>query len=109
MSTAEPGQWVMVWVQVAKGEVKDHPEDVTVRFESHNEHFNAPVRLDRVVITDKIPEFAIRCSDLYKGISGRDSLLWQCVSYHDHPGLHTANSGSLMWKSEESYGYVEEK
>lgn len=103
----EEGVWVQVWAQVVDSD--PHPDEVTVRLESHGEHYNGLVRVDRVTVPDELPGFVERCPSLYrtKYSGGADERFVRCKSWHDHPGDHA--SGKWEWHEQASYGYVEER
>ena len=101
MSTYEKGEWVQVWGQVV--ETDPHPEEITVRMESHNEDYHCLVRRDRVIQVERIPSFAPICGSL-KRIDG--DLLRRCARVHGHAPDHQA--GDDRWTNQESAGWMEE-
>lgn len=109
----EPGDWVLVWGQVSP-EQEGHPEDLTVTVSSHNEHIRVPVRRDRVVCEQDVPEFAEQCTHLHEVevlfphlVPDRDNLLAQCTRHHGHSGKHRDRSGR-EWGKSKTAGYFEE-
>lgn len=102
----DPGTWVQVWGQVNKNQSATHPEDVLVDLESHNEQYNAYVRLDRLRLADEgPPPFAERCTHMVQPMA--DGPMWRCVKYTRHPDEHS-NGGDVRWASKKTVGYFEE-
>lgn len=99
------GDWVFVWGQVTNE--RPHPDDVAVRFESHNEQYEALVRRDYVVVTGTLPPDVVRCSALFTE-PGNSTYYVKCVLHHDHPGDHIDPEGRF-YHEEEIVGYFEGK
>ena len=103
-TTYEIGEWVLVWGQVV--ETDPHPEEITVRMESHNEDYRCLVRRDRVVRAHQ-PDFAPRCGSLFQA-GDHSGLLHRCdrVSGHDRDGHR---EGQRAWTEDEAAGWMEEQ
>lgn len=101
----QQGDWVQVWAQVSKvNEPGVHPEDVLVEFFSHSEQWQGHVRLDRVIETDKVPDFAGTCTHMHNTNKG---AYRRCVKHDRHGGNHRDNK-DVEWDSRFTVGYFEE-
>src|SRR5689334_11677600 len=98
----EIGEWVLVRAIVIEG--PSHPEDVLVRFESHNQHFAGAVRNDHVEHASP-PEGWPRCSDLFEVALMDEEALVRCTLPSEHPGHH--ESGAFTWTDEKTVGHFE--
>jgi hypothetical protein len=97
----EMGEWVQCWGQVV--ETDPHPEEITVRMESHNEDYRCLVRRDRVVRVDETPAFAPKCGSLASSGGG---TYRRCERAHGHGGDH--RHSSVSWANGEALGWMED-
>jgi hypothetical protein len=110
MSRPQPGTWVLVWGQVAEG--KTHPEDMLIRFTSHNADYLGDVQEKRVVFTEgRLPAFALRCTALTvhsaDEAEGVADTYARCVLHEGHSGDH----GSMydgQFEARSVAGHIEE-
>lgn len=109
--TPEPGDWVQVWAQMTKE--SQHPDDLLLRLESHNEHYDCYIRKDRVTFDGSVPDFVERCTRLHeveilnpsRHPSGKEVMLARCIRHHDHGGKHR-DASDREW--DKTVGYFEE-
>lgn len=103
----DKGDWVLVWGQIEEGNT--HPDDVLVRFHSHNSDYVGHVEVKRIRVPadGAAPEFAIRCTHLGRTTKKGRHYLLQCCGHHGHGGNHSARD--IIWADAETVGYFEEK
>lgn len=99
----EQGEWVKIWALVKNP--RPHPDEIMVRFESHNEHYNGLVRHADVMRTDETPEHAEQCTRLGKVNEG---LYVRCTGHDGHPGTHGDPRSGIQWSERETVGFFEE-
>lgn len=108
MTGVKAGDWVQVYAQVVNS--APHPAEYTVRFESHNEHYNGLVRRDHCVKTDPPVGIAGKCTALIKvDVSGQTTFI-QCKRHLHHGERHVTgkNLHGEYWTFEKPDAYVEE-
>lgn len=109
----QKGDWVRIWAQVTKASTEPgvHPEDLMVRLESHSEHYDGHIRLDRVVFKpNKVPDFVTRCVHLWHADDESVTFV-RCQRHEGHGGIHRAESYGTVhtWEDKDSDGYIEER
>lgn len=92
------GDWVTVTAMVV--DPSPHPNDYTVRLESHNEHYEALVRRARCQPASAPVDWP-RCSSLV----AEGDALYQCALLLEHADSH--ENGGTVWTTAEEYGRVE--
>jgi hypothetical protein len=110
MSKPKVGDWVQVWGQVAEG--KTHPEDVLIRFTSHNADYLGDVHENRVFFTEgRLPAFALRCTALTvisaDESEGTADTYARCVLHEGHSGNHVSMSDG-QFEARSVAGHIEE-
>lgn len=105
VTDVKEGDWVLVYGLVTK--VYPALKEVTVRFESHNEHYEGGIttaHLDSVV---NPPPGNLRCTDLFE-VSG--SII-RCNYADEHQGNHRGGNGvrGYEWDNSMTTGYYEVK
>jgi hypothetical protein len=96
-----PGDWVLVYARVERH--AGHPDDMLVRFESHNEDYTAAVRLDRVVMSTELPTWARLCTAM---VAEDDGRYVRCEALERHAGWHT--HGERQWDNRTTVGHIED-
>ena len=99
----KPGDWAFVWGQVVADSTATG--DMVVRFQSHNEEYEALVRADYVTEANAAPRFAPKCTHLLDLGAGGYA---RCSLNDKHGGMHRDASGQQEWADGDTSGWIEE-
>lgn len=99
------GDWVKVWALVTDAD--PHPEEYSVRLESHSDHYVGLVRRDHVEGTARPPSFAPRCPSMHEAaLRGVEEVFVRCQRTDEHTDKH--RHGDVEWEESAEYGAIEE-
>ena len=112
LAEIKAGDWVQVYAQVT--DAHPHPEEVAVRFESHNEHYVGLVHRKFVTKADPPEGVALRCTSL---VEWQPNTFVRCGGHEGHNDSHHATFGPpgmlspnfVRWDDDQEHGYLEEK
>lgn len=101
----QTGDYVLCWAQVVDD--NPHPDNMLVRFASHNEHYTGYVRRVDIVFTGELPPNVEKCEALFTE-PGNSTYYVKCTLHHEHGGDHKDLEGRF-YEDREVVGYFERK